>query len=183
MYFRYHSRWQYNIHKLSTHAHWCHHCSRPALEQAYMLLRHFQELVDTGQELLEYEPDEDEKINVGVIKLELKWIIDSLKQDSTTDEKLAPYKEKDETIKENEKKLKETKATLKENEAMLELKLELKPYGAYVKKQEDIKIIKQAKGELVKLNAQIEELIAHIKGQLNDVSDYEKIEWSASIGR
>jgi type I restriction enzyme M protein len=58
------------------------------------------------------------------------------------------------------------------------LKLELKRYGAAAKKQEDSKIIKQALGELSKLDNDIAELIIPFEDHLDDTADYDKIKKS-----
>ena len=104
------------------------------------------EAVETAQEVSGYEPDEDEKVNVAVIKKALKALIDDLKGTTgvSARQELRNLMDQEKAIKEIEKRIKDARATLREKVADLEFKLELKRLGADDLKAETQTLIAQA---------------------------------------
>lgn len=112
------------------------------------------EAVETAQETVAYEPDEDEKVTATVIKKALKALIDDLKDTagSSAKQELDELKKLDAAIKKIEKKIKDAKASLKEKTTELELKLELKRLGAEVFTDENRELIRQVDKQLAELD-------------------------------
>ena len=112
------------------------------------------EAVETAQEVSGYEPDEEEKVTVAVIKKALKALIDDLKgtTGASARKELKNLTEQDKAIKAIEKRIKDAKATLKEMAAELEFKLELKRLGAYDFKAETQSLVAQADARLAGLD-------------------------------
>ena len=112
------------------------------------------EAVETAQEVSGYEPDEDEKVTVAVIKKALKALIDDLKDSAGASAKkeLKNLTDQDKAIKAIEKRIKDAKAEHKQNQDELEFKLELKRLGADDFKTETQELIAQADARLVELN-------------------------------
>lgn len=112
------------------------------------------EAVETAQEVIGYEPDEDEKVTAGVIKKTLKALIDDLKDTAgpSAKKELKNLKDQDKAIKVIEKRIKDAKAMLKEKSAELEFKLELKRLGADGLKTETQELIAQADARLADLD-------------------------------
>jgi len=90
------------------------------------------EAVETASDVSGYEPNEDERVAVAVIKKALKTLIDDLKDNASASAKkeLTNLTDQDKAIKAIEKRSKEAKATLKKKAAELVFKLELKRLGA-----------------------------------------------------
>ena len=110
--------------------------------------------VETAQEVIGYEPNEDEKVTATVIKKALKALIDDLKGSAGASAKkeLNNLTDQDKTIKALEKRIKDARATLKEKAAELELKLELKRLGGDDFKAETQVLIAQADARLAELD-------------------------------
>ena len=87
--------------------------------------------METAQEVAAYEPDEEEKVTVAVIKKALKALIDDLKDSAGASAKRERdgLKAQDAAIKETEKKLRDSKSALKEKTSELNLKIQLKRLG------------------------------------------------------
>lgn len=113
------------------------------------------EAVETAQEVVAFEPDEDQKVTATVIKNALKALIDDLKGSTGASAKreLAELKKQDAAIKKIEKQIKDTKAEMKDKTTEMELKLELKRLGGDVFKAENQELIKQVEAQLAKLDA------------------------------
>jgi type I restriction enzyme M protein len=141
-----------------------------------------EEAVEDALNQLEYELDEEkeEKATPTLAKKELKKEIDRLINEKKKPEEAKPYQEADTKIKELEGKIKECKKLFKDKQAELELKLILKRYGSEDEKAESEKLLKATKAELIKLEADIETLIAGFKADLKDTSDYNKIKTSTT---
>lgn len=112
------------------------------------------EAVESAQEAISYEPDEEEKVTATVIKKALKSLIDDLKDSTGTSAKreLDELKKQDASIKKIEKKIKDTKAKLKEKTNELDLKIELKRLGGEGFTAETHELIKQVEGQIAKLD-------------------------------
>ena len=112
------------------------------------------EAVETAQEVIGYEPNEDEKVTATVIKKALKAHIDDLKGSAgaSARKELNNLMDQDKTIKAIEKRIKDTRATLKEKAAELELKLEFKRLGADDFKAESQAQVAQADARLAGLD-------------------------------
>ena len=112
------------------------------------------EAVETAQEVSGYEPDEDEKVTVAVIKKALKALIDDLKgtTGASARRELENLTDQDKAIKAIEKRIKDARATLKEKAAELEFKLELKRLGADDFKTETQSLVAQADDRLAGLD-------------------------------
>ena len=112
------------------------------------------EAVETAQEVSGYEPDEDEKVTVAVIRRALKALIDDLKDSAGAFAKkeLKNLTDEDKAIKAIEKRIKDAKAEHKQKQAELEVKLELKRLGADDFKTETQELIAQADARLVELD-------------------------------
>ena len=112
------------------------------------------EAVETAQEVSGYEPDEDGKVTVAVIKKALKALIDDLRDSvgASAKKELKNLTDQDKVIKAIEKRIRDTKATLKQEKAELEFKLELKRLGADDFKAETQALIAQADARLAGLD-------------------------------
>lgn len=113
------------------------------------------EAVETAQETVAYEPDEDEKVTAAVIKKALKELIDDLKDTpgASARRELDELKKLDAAIKKIENKIKDAKAALKEKTNELELKLELKRLGAEGFTDENRELIRQVDKQMAELDA------------------------------
>jgi len=113
------------------------------------------EAVETAQEVVAYEPDEDEKVTTAVVKKALKELIDDLK--GTTGEsalkELKNLQDQDKAIKSIEKRIKESKASQKNKNDELELKLNLKRLGSNEFKSESCELIRQVDAQLALLDS------------------------------
>ena len=111
------------------------------------------EAVETAQEVIGYEPNEDEKVTAA-IKKTLKTLIDDLKDSAgaSARKELNNLMDQDKAIKAIEKRIKDTKAMLKEKTAELELKLEFKRLGADDFKAESLALVAQADARLAGLD-------------------------------
>jgi len=112
------------------------------------------EAVDTAQEVISYEPDEDEKVTAAVIKKALKALIDDMKDNTGASAKkeLDNLKKQESAIKKIESCIKDARATLKEKTSELELKLELKRLGGEVFTAESRDLIRQIDTQLADLD-------------------------------
>ena len=112
------------------------------------------EAVETAQEVIGYEPNEDEKVTAAVIKKALKTLIDDLKGSAGASARteLHNFMDQDKAIKAIEKRIKDARATLKEKAAELELKLEFKRLGADDFKAETQSLVAQADARLTGLD-------------------------------
>ena len=111
------------------------------------------EAVETAQEVVAYELDEDKKVTATVIKKALKVLIDDLKNSAAASAKreLDELKTQDATIKKIEKKIRESKSALKDKTSELEFKVQLKRVGGEGFKAESQELIKQVESRLAKL--------------------------------
>ena len=112
------------------------------------------EAVETAQEVAAYEPDEEEKVTVAVIKKALKALIDDLKDSAGASAKRERdgLKAQDAAIKETEKKLRDSKSALKEKTSELNLKIQLKRLGGEGFKAESRGLIQQIEDQLADLD-------------------------------
>ena len=112
------------------------------------------EAVETAQEVSGYEPDEDEKVTVAVIKKALKALIDDLKDSAGASAKkeLKNLTDQDKAIKAIEKRIKDAKAEHKRNQDELKFKLELKRLGVDDFKAETQAMVAQADARLAGLD-------------------------------
>jgi len=113
------------------------------------------EIIETAQETVSYEPDEEETVTASVIKKALKDAIDDLSENSGASAKkeLGELKKLDESIKRVEKKIKDTKSTLREKTFELELKIELKRLGEEEFTAEKHDMIRQNEKRISELNS------------------------------
>lgn len=113
------------------------------------------EAVEIAQEVVAYEPDEDDKVTAAVVKKALKALIEDLKdsEGESARKELKALKDQDAAIKAIEKRIKDTKATLKKKTSELELKLQLKRLGGDEFKAESRKLIQQVDEQLSELDA------------------------------
>ena len=109
------------------------------------------EVVETAQEVLAYEPDEDETVTASVIKKVLKTLIDDLKDSAGASAKreLDMLKAQDVAIKKIEKQIRDSKSSLKDKNSELEDKLRLKRLGSEGFKNESQELIQQIEIQLV----------------------------------
>lgn len=152
------------------------------------------EAVETAQEVASYEPEEEEKVTVAVMKKAIKELIDGLKESKSdlAKKEIKQLKDQEEIIKGIEKLIKENKAKHKEKSEKLEHKLKLKRLGGESFKAESLAMIKQADTQLAGLDpgnkidkkkirvinkdketltariSQIDALLAEIGGQLSE---------------
>ena len=112
------------------------------------------EAVETAQEVIGYEPNENEKVTAAVIKKALKALIDDLKGSAgaSARKELNNLMDQDKVIKAIEKRIKDARATLKEKAAELEFKLEFKRLGADDYKAESQTLVTQADARLAGLD-------------------------------
>lgn len=112
------------------------------------------EAIETAQEVLSYEPDEDESVTATVIKKALKEAIDDLKGSggASAARELAKYREAQDTIVNLEKRIKDFKAKVKDKQSELDLKLQLKRLGAEEFQAEILQLIAQVTTEMAALN-------------------------------
>ncbi len=112
------------------------------------------EAVETAQEVVAYEPEEDEKVTAAVIKKVLNDLIDDLKDTpgESAQKELKALKAQDKVIKAIEARIKDTKADLKAKTDELTLKLELKRLGGDDFKAESIELIKQVDSRVAELD-------------------------------
>jgi len=112
------------------------------------------EAVETAQDVSGYEPNEDEKVTVAVIKKALKVLIDDLTDNASASAKkeLTNLTDQDIAIKAIERRSKEAKSTLKKRSAELVFKLELKRLGADDFKAETQSLVAHADARLAGLD-------------------------------
>lgn len=113
-----------------------------------------EEVIETAQEVIDYEPDEDEKVTAAVIKKALKDLMNDLKG-STSDS--ARRELKNLQVHENqiaalETRIKTSKTALKALVDELGLKIQLKRLGGEGFKAESQELIRQVKQQLASLD-------------------------------
>lgn len=112
------------------------------------------EAVETAQELVEYQSDEEKKVTPTIIKKALKALIDDLKNCSSqsTERELDNFKVHESNIKQIERKIRRKKSKLKDMTSQLDFKIQLKRLGAEGFKTEILELIQQIESLLVKLS-------------------------------
>jgi type I restriction enzyme M protein len=113
------------------------------------------EAVEIAQEVAGYDPDEDEKVTVAVIKKALKALIDDLKDSigASAEKELTNLQDQDKAITAIEKRIKDIRATLGEKTDEFELKLQLKRLGGDDLKAESLELIRQVNAQLTDPNS------------------------------
>jgi type I restriction enzyme M protein len=140
-----------------------------------------EEAVEEALSLVEFEPNEEEgevKQTPTLAKSQLKSQIDYFLKEKNKPEEAKPYQEQDTKIKDLEKSIKDCKALDKKKQTELKLKIELKRYGSDEVKAESNVLLLATQKEIVKMDADIESLIAAFKTDLKDHLDYAKIKTS-----
>lgn len=112
------------------------------------------EAVKTAQDVVAYEPEEDEKVTAAVIKKALKVLIDDLKDHAGSSAKQELYKLKMQkvVVEGIEKKIRAAKADLKMRTQELEFRIQLKRLGSDGFKVESSMLIKQVEKQVTKLD-------------------------------
>ena len=112
------------------------------------------EAVQTAQEVIAYEPDEDKKVTSKVIKSALKALIDDLKDSmgSSAKRERDGLQTQDATIKKIEKQIRNNKFALKGEASELALKVQLKRLGSEGFKIENQELIQQVESQMAKLD-------------------------------
>ena len=112
------------------------------------------EAVEAGQEVAEYEPEEDETVTAKTIKDALKNLMDDLKGGESAADKadLKRYKAADKAIKDLEKAITSTKKQITQLRAELEHKLLLKRLGGEGFQAESRVLINQADRRIAELD-------------------------------
>ena len=113
------------------------------------------EAVEAAQEVVAYEPAEDETVTAAVIKKALKDLIDDLKCNTgaSADKERATFQAQEQAITDIEKRIKEIKAALKTKTDELTLKLQLKRLGGDELKAESQELIRQVNAGLANLDS------------------------------
>ena len=113
------------------------------------------EAVEAAQEVVAYEPAEDETVTAAVIKKALKDLIDDLKCNTgaSADKERATFQAQEQAITDIEKRIKEIKAALKTKTDELTLKLQLKRLGGDEFKAESQELIRQVNAGLANLDS------------------------------
>lgn len=114
-----------------------------------------EEAIAAGQEVLEYEADEEETINAGLIKRELAAALKEWKERRDVQARVEQQRHADalEAIKAAEEQIRELKRQLREKQLELELKLVLKRFGPDDESAEARRLVQQAAQELAELEA------------------------------
>ena len=117
------------------------------------------EAVETAQELVAYEPEEDEKVTAAVIKKALKAMIDDLEgtKGESARKELAALVAHDKTMAKLDKTIKEGKASLSSLTDELELKIQLKRLGPDDFKAESRNLLAQLDARMAKLDPETKE--------------------------
>lgn len=124
-------------------------------------------MVEAAQEVLEYEPEEDEKITAALMKKELTTAIKDLKEKlalpllaeesgAEVQADLSRHQNALEAIKTAELELKTLKDTLRQKQAELEIKILLKKFGPEDETYESRRSLAQAEKELSELGPEEE---------------------------
>ncbi len=152
------------------------------IEQADFESR-LEEAVEEALNLVEFEPDEEEgeikqtpKLAKDLLKAEITYWLD----EKENPKKAKPFQKQETKIKNLEKSIKDCKILLKKKQTELELKIELKRYGSKELKAESNALLKSAKDEIEKLDADIDGLITNFREELKDISDYDSIKKSVT---
>jgi len=136
--------------------------------------------IEEASNLLEYEPEENEKITAALMKKELKSEIDYLSTEKQRPDDARKLIDTYETIIQLEKDIKEMKAEIKSSRELLNLKIILKRYGTNEIEAEWKSSINKAYKELKKLDQKIGDLIIPFKDILTSSENYEQIKKSVS---
>ncbi len=112
------------------------------------------EAVEAAQEVVGFEPEEDQKVTAAVIKKALKEFIDDLKESAgaSARKELKNLQARDKAIKAIEKRIKDAKAGLKTKTEELAFKLQLKRLGGDEFKAENLELIRQVGAQLPDLD-------------------------------
>ncbi|MCB2222120.1 MAG: N-6 DNA methylase [Bacteroidetes bacterium] len=141
-----------------------------------------QESLEEAISVLEYEPDEDEKVTSAFLKKELTSEIQYQNTKGTPEamQQSKKYQEVIIAIIGYENTLKNLKATLKKKKEELELKLIIKRWGTEDEKREASKLLNAANNEINRLNDRIDELILGYRNLLKDTSSFDNIKKSVA---
>ncbi|MBD2319453.1 type I restriction-modification system subunit M [Phormidium tenue] len=112
------------------------------------------EAIETAQEVVNYEPDEDESVTAATIKKALKDAMDDLKGSggASAVRELAKYREAHDAIASLEKQIKDLKDEVKDKQSELDLKLRLKRLGAEEFQGETRELLAQLESQMAALN-------------------------------
>ncbi len=112
------------------------------------------EAIETAQEVVSYEPDEDESVTATTIKKALKDAMDDLKGSggASAARELAKYREAHDAIASLEKQIKDLKDEVKDKQSELDLKLRLKRLGAEEFQGETRELLAQLESQMAALN-------------------------------
>jgi len=112
------------------------------------------EAVETAQEIIAYEPEEDETVTASVIKKALKELIDDLKGSTgeSARKELKNLQAQEKAITALENRIKDSKASLKTKTDELAVKLQLKRLGSDEFKAESQELIRQVDAQLAGLD-------------------------------
>jgi type I restriction enzyme M protein len=132
--------------------------------------------IETTQEVIAYEPDEDEKVTPSAVKKELKALIDDLKSNTgaSARKELKVLQDEDASIKAIEKRISAIKKDLKTKTDELNFKVRLKRVGADEFKAESQELIQQIDKQLAVLNPTAKSDKTKITGLKKDKSILEQ---------
>jgi type I restriction enzyme M protein len=117
------------------------------------------EAIETAQELISYEPDEEEKVTTAIIKKALKELIDDLTGGAgqSAQNELATLRQQDNLIKRIEKRIKDAKTQQMALAEKLDHKLQLKRVGGDSFKVESQQQLQQINVKIAALDETIKE--------------------------
>ncbi|MDL1163977.1 hypothetical protein P0100_23555, partial [Yersinia pestis] len=117
------------------------------------------EAIEIAQEMVAFEPEEDEKVTATVVKKALRDLINDLKNSSgeSAKKELKNLQEQERAITAYEKQIRESKAEQKLKSDELELKLQLKRLGGDEFKSESQELIRQVDAQLENLNSNLKD--------------------------
>jgi type I restriction enzyme M protein len=112
------------------------------------------EAIETAQEVVSYEPEEEETVTAATIKKALKDAMDDLKGSggASAARELAKYREAHDAIASLEKQIKDLKDEVKDKQSELDLKLRLKRLGAEEFQGETRELLAQLESQMAELN-------------------------------
>jgi len=112
------------------------------------------EAIETAQEVVSYEPEEEESVTAANIKKALKDAMDDLKGSggASAARELAKYREAHDAIASLEKQIKDLKDEVKDKQSELDLKLRLKRLGAEEFQAETRELLAQLESQMAALN-------------------------------
>lgn len=138
------------------------------------------EEIEEAINIVEYEAGEDEKITNAKVKEQLKKHIDYLVKEKKKPNEAKPFQVVEKKILKFEKEIKETKAQIKIKKEELELKLNLKRFGAEEEKNDCNRLLDVVQKETLKIETNCNELILEFKDELEETSSFEKIKKSVT---